>query len=242
MNFHSDEQLKQEQSNTMEHLSKLKNTFFDYLSPKRRRTVGPSTPSNQLFEEQHTYFPNSDPPDLKAQDALRRKLGEIGISDTRFGSGSRKRPRDSSEVGGSESLVSDHVSPEESASQITPLEYSTDGHSDEESEESYEEAQIDIEREEQMEAGEKVAAFLARQREYEKKKEEIEQVKLSGDWHPDEVFLFARLSLRCFEPILPMEFKWYFPTFPEDLFTSEPGKTFLDYHGERNRAGGMLPT
>jgi hypothetical protein len=57
-------------------------------------------------------------------------------------------------------------------------------------------------------------------------------------WSEDAVFLFQKLGLRGFEPILPIEWLDDLETLPEDLFTARPDKAFLRpahgswFHGE----------
>ena len=56
-------------------------------------------------------------------------------------------------------------------------------------------------------------------------------------WSEDSVFLFQKLGMRGFEPILPIEWVDDFETLPEDLFTAKLDKAFIkpsfgpDYHG-----------
>jgi hypothetical protein len=46
-------------------------------------------------------------------------------------------------------------------------------------------------------------------------------------WSEDAVFLFQKLGLRGFEPLLPIEWLEDLETLPEDLFTARPDKAFL---------------
>lgn len=73
----------------------------------------------------------------------------------------------------------------------------------------------------------KVQEYLARQAELALRKEEVERVKAAGDWHPDEIYLFERLSMRSFEQIIPAEWKVDLPSLPESLFTTDPEKMFV---------------
>lgn len=56
-------------------------------------------------------------------------------------------------------------------------------------------------------------------------------------WPEDAVFLFQKLGMRGFEPILPADWVDDFETLPEDLFTARRDKVFIrpsqgsDYHG-----------
>ena len=80
---------------------------------------------------------------------------------------------------------------------------------------------------EQAVAEAKVQEYLARQAELALRKEEVERVKAAGDWHPDEIYLFERLSMRSFEQIIPAEWKVDLPSLPETLFTTDPEKMFV---------------
>lgn len=57
-------------------------------------------------------------------------------------------------------------------------------------------------------------------------------------WTEDAVFLFQKLGLRGFEPILPIDWIDDFETLPEDLFTARLDKAFIkpafgtSYHGK----------
>lgn len=93
----------------------------------------------------------------------------------------------------------------------------------EQAEEEIEEDPID----EQAIAEAKVQEYLARQAELALRKEEVERVKAAGDWHPDEIYLFERLSMRSFEQIIPAEWKVDLPSLPETLFTTDPEKMFV---------------
>ncbi|KIN00280.1 hypothetical protein OIDMADRAFT_82128, partial [Oidiodendron maius Zn] len=83
---------------------------------------------------------------------------------------------------------------------------------------------------EEITAEEKVKEYLDRQAELALRKEAIDEVKAQGTWHPDEVFLFERLSMRSFEELLPASWQIDFPTLPETLFTTSPEKTFINYN------------
>ena len=49
----------------------------------------------------------------------------------------------------------------------------------------------------------------------------------AAGWSEDAVFLFQKLGMRGFEPILPIEWLDDLETLPEDLFTARPDKVFL---------------
>ena len=112
--------------------------------------------------------------------------------------------------------IEHEVSPDESASQITPIDGSNGGSY---SEGENEEDEVIEEPEEEVSPEDKVDEWLkAREEELKAKKVEIEKVKASPGWHPDEISLFERLSLRSFEPLLSEDFKHAFPTLPEDIW------------------------
>jgi len=226
----------------MDQLLRLKDSVIDYLSPKRRRTVGPGTPSQGT--EQHSYEPASEPQGKKARNALHDRIHAKlpSPSDTRFGPGSRKRPRkDESNFAASNSHHTDsEISPDESASQITAVEESevelVSDHlvvEDELGEEIVE----DLEEEAQVSPEDKVAEYLARQAELALRKEAIAEVKAKGNWHSDEVFLFERLSMRSFEELFPAEWKVDFPTLPGLLFTPSRENTFINYNCGSSASG-----
>ncbi|KAF2855689.1 hypothetical protein T440DRAFT_551053 [Plenodomus tracheiphilus IPT5] len=58
-------------------------------------------------------------------------------------------------------------------------------------------------------------------------------------WTEDAVFLFQKLRMRGFEPLLPIDWLYDFETVPEDLFTANIDKAFIkpaegsDYHAQR---------
>lgn len=235
----------------MEQLYKLKDVFIGYLSPKRRRTVGPSTPSNQLSAEHHFYEPTSEPQGQKSQAALRNRINikHHPQPDTRFGPGSRKRAREDEYdlAGRGTHHASFEISPDESASQIALVDESeTESLSDpptddeqideleEELEEDFEEEDIE---EEEVSPEDKVAEYLARQAELALRKEAIAEVKAKGGWHPNEVFLFERLSMRSFEEVFPADWKVEFPTLSAELFTRVQKSTFVNYNCKSSHAG-----
>ena len=84
--------------------------------------------------------------------------------------------------------------------------------------------------EEEVSPEDKVAEYLARQAELALRKEAIAEVKAKGDWHPDEVFLFERLSMRSFEEVFPADWKREFPTLSADLFTADEKNAFINFN------------
>ncbi|KAE9371511.1 hypothetical protein N431DRAFT_341630 [Stipitochalara longipes BDJ] len=95
----------------------------------------------------------------------------------------------------------------------------------EEIEEEEEEEGEDIDEEAAAQA--KVQEYLARQAELALIREEVEKVKAAGDWHPDEIFLFERISMRSYEEVISSDWRIDLPTLPEVLFTKEPEKIFV---------------
>lgn len=215
----------------MDQLFRLKNTFIEYLSPKRRRTTGPTTPPrNSDNPAQQSDLPLSEPKDTKSKAALGSKINQkyLSPSDTRFTEGSRKRPREDDEYAGRNDF---EVSPDESISQVTPVQESNDGSvasSDDETAET--ESSVTQQEDEQASAEEKVREYLDRQAELALRKGAVDEVKAQGTWHEDEVFLFERLSMRSFEELLPATWQIDFPTLPEVLFTTDPAKAFINFN------------
>jgi hypothetical protein len=100
----------------------------------------------------------------------------------------------------------------------------TDQESDmEAAEEEIEEEEVD----QDTVAEAKVQEYLARQAELALRREEVEKVKAAGDWHPDEIFLFERLSMRSFEQVISEQWRIDLPALPETLFTTDPEKMFV---------------
>jgi hypothetical protein len=245
----------------MDHLYRLKETLTGFLSPKRQRTVGPSPPTTQLVEEQHTYLPASELQDKTAQATLHYRITQkyASTSDTRFGPNSRKRAREDEGlatmegmdvgvegrldtamevregIGGHGSDMEEEVSPHESASQITPLEGSVDGSDAEIEDEDEVEAQ---DHEEELSPDEKVQAYLARQALILEKMEEVKKVTAEGDWHEDEVELFEKLSMRGYQAIIANSWEEYLRTWPEDLF-APTNDAFLSHNKLSNYASKL---
>jgi hypothetical protein len=93
--FRSNNLLLKAKSYKMDRLLKIKRSVAGYLSPaKRRRTVGPATPSNNAAEE-HAFIPNSDPQDKQSYLSFFARLSQkyLSPSDTKQYNG-RKRRRD----------------------------------------------------------------------------------------------------------------------------------------------------
>jgi hypothetical protein len=229
----------------MDQLSRLKESVFGYFSPKRtesslpdskrRRTVGPGTPSKDLGGE-HAYEPISEPRGEKSQVALYQRLSAKYFSRSEM-KNPLKRSREDDEEGEEDVELNlddpeedaSSLGPEDSPSQITPN-YDDEDEEEDEGEEEYEDDEIEDPVDEEASAREKVQEYLARQAELALKKEVIAEVKLQGNWHPDEVFLFERLSLRSFEELIPEEWKIDFRTLPEDLFNKDKEKVLINYN------------
>ena len=245
----------------MDQLYKLKDTVFGYLSPKRsaepsgpdpkrRRTVGPGTPSKDIAGER-VYQPMSEPRGEKAQAAVYRRVTTkyFSRSDTNPRKRGREDDKEDNDLAEGEQLVdgdeddemnldnsgevASSLGPEDSPSQITSNGDDDEEEEDEdedEGEEYNDEEEVELPQDEEASAREKVQEYLARQAELALKKEAIEEVKLKGDWHPSEVFLFERLSLRSFEELIPREWQIDFRTLPEDLFNENKDKVLINYN------------
>ncbi|KAL2070738.1 hypothetical protein VTL71DRAFT_13764 [Oculimacula yallundae] len=244
----------------MDTLFRLKDSFVQFLSPaaKRRRTVGPGTPSTK----DHEYAPISEPRGGKAQAAAFDQLVSKYPTTPRP-KNPRKRAREEEEedeivispgdsVSQKSSGASESASPdsaeseevEESFESTSPGDVEADVEdegeegdaedSDEdmvEEEEFYsdeEEEDVDFEAREVAASEAKVQEYLARQREFESIQENIQKAKEDSSWHPDALFLYERLALRSFEPLVPIDWQIDFPTLPEVLFTEDDQATFVN--------------
>ena len=250
----------------MNQLSRFKDTVLQYISPdaKRRRTIGPDGASNDAPE--HSYLtPVSEPHNMKAGTGTIRHAGFLNTSPSNTKQ-PRKRGHDDIDDEEEASTVSpmDSISQgpsveeeNEGCTEDEQVESEGEGESDEEAEERdegstddeeelsdggelgddlEEEEEIDIEEREKALADAKVQEYLARQAELALRKEEIEQAKATGTWHPDELFLFERLALRSFEEILPAQWKIDLQTLPEDVFSKNEG-TFINSNCTKGSSG-----
>ncbi len=233
----------------MDTLFRLKDTFVQFLSPapKRRRTVGPSTASTS---KDHEYLaPISEPRGTKAQAAALNHLNHSYLS-TPQPKNSKKRAYVEDEIvvspGDSVSQKSTHIGESEGDPLSSPLsseesgdvepkdmsecEVTDEDDQTEEEEDVYseEEDEVDTEAQEAAAAEQKVQEYLERQAELALRKEDVEKAKASGDWHPEALFLYERLALRSFEPLLPIDWQIDFPTLPGILFTHDDESTFVN--------------
>ncbi|KAH4186557.1 hypothetical protein HBI65_210110 [Parastagonospora nodorum] len=77
-------------------------------------------------------------------------------------------------------------------------------------------------------------------KERERRENQGRQLRAAG-WSEDAVFLFQKLGMRGFEPLLPIEWIDDLETLPEDLFTARVDKAFLrPAHGSGFRAQQAL--
>ncbi|PVH82080.1 hypothetical protein DL98DRAFT_488760, partial [Cadophora sp. DSE1049] len=109
----------------------------------------------------------------------------------------------------------------------------------EEEEYSEEEDEVDLEAQEAAASEAKVQEYLARQKEFETIQENIQKAKADASWHPDALFLYERLALRSFEPLVPIDWRIDFPTLPEVLFTDEEENTFNVFTFDTNNGTGI---
>lgn len=213
----------------MNQLMRLKDTVVQAV--KRRRTVGPTTPSRDVKE--HLYLtPASEIQDKKAQATVFGPLNQkyLSPSDTK---NPRKRAREDDDDEDTQFRYSG-VSPDDSISRISPVESetgasqvttATEGDIGEELED-----EVVEEVEDEVSPEVKVQEYLARQEELAKRKGDIESFKAAGGYHADELFLLERITLRSFEGLLPVTWQIDFPTLPEVMFTEEPEKMFIDFN------------
>lgn len=279
----------------MDLVYRFRDSVVEYLSPKRRRTVGPTTPSKD-DEEPMFDAPNSEPQGSKAQAVVIARVtktyirnprkrafredeedtvvtlkpedsvSQVGptkgsegeVEEEEEASGSGEEEEESGEEGSDadgedgESDLEDEDSEEVGDEEMDVEAGSEDGievgsdelnagelGSDEEAEADDEDSDVQIYDEDEepdeaeIEAHEvdaKVKEYLAQQAELALRREDIEKAKAVGDWHPDALVLFERLSLRSFEVILPEIYKMDFRTLPEDLFAEPDEDTFVNYN------------
>ncbi|TAQ91675.1 hypothetical protein B7494_g65 [Chlorociboria aeruginascens] len=203
----------------MDRLVRLRDSFSYLLTPisKRRRTVGPQTPANHA---EHHYQPASEPQDKKAQASFFARVNQKYLSpaDTKL---SRKRPHEDDDEEAREHDLASSIDPPSS---------------DDESSQVSVEDEVDDE----PSSEEKVEEYLARQAELELKRDEVEQAKARGDWHPDEVFLIERLALRGFEALLPAGWQIDFDTLPKVLFETTDN-AFINYNCASSYRGTLSP-
>ncbi|POS84211.1 hypothetical protein EPUL_003617 [Erysiphe pulchra] len=236
----------------MDHFMRLRDVFLDYLSPmaKRRRIFAPSVISSN---KEDLFLPslsmhkenNTDPTILHIPYQKYLPIKQC--------SNPKKRSRDEFEDGVSRVLVDQ----DESFSQETPIKIEHQGdwefekykiekdkklpnfemvnHSESvysqicETDESESQASTECEDNEIQIRNAKVQEYLRRQAEFSLRKSDVERAKASGDWHPDELFLFERLSMRGFEVLLPKSWKIDFPTLPLAIFAEyENEPTFVN--------------
>ncbi len=253
----------------MDHLVRLKNSFVQYLSPsaKRRRTTGPTTPSNNAAP---VFLPHSDPQILKAEASVLAHITNNYYT-TPPAKNARKRPRQEdgdeaeqepsyisalfdSEDADITSITEDDsyaISPNDSISQIVPR---TDSEGEPEDvdedmmydDESGEEFEDEFEEEEEEEVEEEVNvedAAAAKVREYLARQAELalrkeDVAKVKAEGaHPDALFLFERIAMRSFEEVLPASWQIDFSTLPEVLFTEDPKKQFINFNNIPSHRG-----
>lgn len=131
------------------------------------------------------------------------------------------------------------------------VEYEVEEREEEEEEEEGSDSDVEIKEEEFEEspepdpeqvAAEKEQERLAREADLVARLEDIENARLEGGWHPDELYLYERLAMRGFEPLLPLEWKIDFPSIPYYLFIDHNVQQPLigfnyssHYHGKLSR-------
>ncbi|KAI9741439.1 MAG: hypothetical protein M1818_004245 [Claussenomyces sp. TS43310] len=231
----------------MDRIFRIRNSVMDYLSPRanRRRTMGPSTPSNKATSLMRT-LPEalSEPRNRKGQAVVAGRVSKkyLSPSDTKRSHQARRRNviredayeaetedgyRDSLD-NASESSIG--VSPADSSSQqpIGDLESEIMENFQEEGQgEEDEELNLNGNDESELSSEAKVKFFLDRQNEIAKRQEELDRIK-KEDWHEDEAALFHKLTMRGYEPLLPSNWAYDFRTCPSQLFTQNMNQTFLN--------------
>jgi hypothetical protein len=190
----------------------------------RNSTSSPTNRRKRAHPEEETEGDRSTLGKLKNASESETLAFEDEENDTKYEE--NDHPEDENDL--DEDVDVGSVSPEDSPSQIVTDEEDNESGSellnegDDEDEKASEELEVS--------PVDKVNEYLARQAELALKKELIEQIKAKGEWHPDEVYLFERLSLRSFEELLPAEWQIDFRTLPETLFTTSKDKTFINFN------------
>jgi hypothetical protein len=237
----------------MDQIVKLKDSFFGYLTPaRRRRTIQPYTPTAPT---QRLLGPNTEPRGKeRAVIAGRISKKYLSPTDTK-----RNRVRPSKKIqledNDEEYIDSDEdtenatgrsksVLPEDSVSQVAEdieqvedeedeelkeeeEEYGEDDAGDEEEvEDDEEELNLNPEDEPEISTEAKVDSYLNDQTEFELRRREVEEKR--GEWMDAEVALYERLSLRGYQPLLPELWHHDFSTCPANIFTHNDAETFLN--------------
>lgn len=227
----------------MNQLFRLKENIVHFLSPpsKRRRTM-PATPAKT---DEHRYLtPRSEILDKKGEAAalVHIKQRHVSPSDIK---NPRKRAREDDDEDGQIESAGFAVSPEDSVSNIEVKEESSSASGSEAvNEELEEEIEEDLKNElpaEQATTDAKVKEYLARQAELAIRLDDIEKARAESELHPDALFLYEKISMRSFEEILPLSWKMDFPTLPDELFTDNPQKQFINYKGNSSLGGKCPP-
>ncbi|KAI1006586.1 hypothetical protein K3495_g1634 [Podosphaera aphanis] len=225
----------------MDHLMRLRDVVINYISPTaKRQRILESYKTSPDYKAHHFLSPDSGYVDKKGDTAMLRlayeKL-ELSSATTNLKKRSRdefertesssfdnssfdssSNTRDSSEPPGIKLEVDEemHNMPPEMCpnSTYTPFikeELDSESEPDPENLTGFGALERD-------EVTAKVQEYLDRQAELEDIKDDIAKFKASGDWHPHEIYLFERLSLRSFEVILPKSWRIDFPTLPHSIF------------------------
>ncbi|KAM3072361.1 hypothetical protein ACMFMG_009170 [Clarireedia jacksonii] len=228
----------------MDQIAKLKDAVVNYLSPaaKRRRTMGPQTPTHEAAGEPLFL---SEPRNKKALGNAYGRLNQSYHSSPgrrQSATNPLKRSRQDDEAG-EYGFSADEVSPERSSSPIgsedddMSLENTEDEDEDEDEDEEEEE-----EEDEALIANRKVQEYLRRQSELVLAKERVENARAAGEWLPEEIFLLERLELRGHEPVLPSSWRAYhFRQVPEAMWDSQDKSAFIGYNlGDGERGFGAL--
>ncbi|RKF76954.1 hypothetical protein GcC1_067015 [Golovinomyces cichoracearum] len=235
----------------MDQIMRLRDVLLDYISPvaKRRRVFGPIASSSNtedlfLSSKQVNLETNTDTPVAEVPYQSHLPLQQ--------NSNRLKRTRDDFEDEIDNEGVDSDLSDSQSPPPIDRLIYWAHHNSDPENfevtpesmpEDDYKSldsitSNSDIpDRRPKMECKNdrremiiaKVQEYLHRQSEIALRRSDVARAKASRDWHPDEMFLFERLTMRGFEVLLPKSWKTDFPTLPHTIFAQyENEQTFVN--------------
>ncbi|CAL3962835.1 unnamed protein product [Diplocarpon coronariae] len=205
--------------------SKAQAAALDHINQKYLSTPQPRNPRKRARVEEEDEIVIS-PSDSVSQKSIQLDESEHSSLSSPLASGESGLAEEESEfIGEYRGLIGEDVEDIDLAQEDGDVEMVEDenDYTDEEEPDEFE-----LAAREACAADQKVEEYLARQAELASKRENIEKVKATGEWHPDAVFLYERLVLRSFEPLIPADWNYDFPTLPGILFTRDDELTFIN--------------
>ncbi|KAI6711592.1 hypothetical protein JHW43_005870 [Diplocarpon mali] len=191
--------------------SKAQAAALDHINQKYLSTPQPRNPRKRARVEEEDEIVIS-PSDSVSQKSIQLDESEDSSLSSPLASGESGLAEEESEfIGEYHGLIGEDVEDIDLAQEDGDVEMVDDenDYTDEEEPDEFE-----LAAREACAADQKVEEYLARQAELASKRENIEKVKATGEWHPDAVFLYERLVLRSFEPLIPADWHYDFPTLP----------------------------